>query len=160
MKLVKLDHQDQYWTWECCRICLGTCPVCWQGVWYSARWQRSFTRWCLGRKFSSSDTSFPSTRWWSNFLRTSRTFYQWGTKITFCLFFIKQTQRSLHLLNSNPNWNLFKAKTHFYFPPRNGCFHQFVLEEADGVFTLSPPGRSPSTPLTSCSPETWTTSTG
>lgn len=32
---------------------LLTCPSCSQAVWYSARWHRSFTRWYLGRKFSS-----------------------------------------------------------------------------------------------------------
>ncbi|TNN51424.1 hypothetical protein EYF80_038397 [Liparis tanakae] len=31
----------------------GTCPGCWQEVWYSAFWHKSFTRWYFGRKFSS-----------------------------------------------------------------------------------------------------------
>lgn len=35
-----------------------TWPSCSQAVWYSARWQRSFTRWYLGRKFSSWASTF------------------------------------------------------------------------------------------------------
>lgn len=64
-----------------------TCPVCWQGVWYSALWHRSFTRWCLGRKFSSCDTSFPSTRWWSSFLSTDQTQAGWKLRFLKCFLF-------------------------------------------------------------------------
>ena len=43
-----------------CIVVVPTCPGCSHGVWYSARWHRSLTRWYLGRKFSSWATSFPS----------------------------------------------------------------------------------------------------
>ena len=73
------ETSESFLTWRTkLRVHQCTCPVCWQGVWYSALWHRSLTRWCLGRKFSSCDTSFPSTRWCSSFLFTNQTQAGWN----------------------------------------------------------------------------------
>lgn len=68
-QMCRCIHTQTLW---CCVPTLPTCPGCSHGVWYSARWHKSLTRWYLGRKFSSWATSFPSPSLCSGFLSAVR----------------------------------------------------------------------------------------
>lgn len=54
----------------------STCPGCWQEVWYSSFWHKSFTLWYFGRKFSSWAISFPSVLLCGGFLKEQREHWQ------------------------------------------------------------------------------------